>query len=207
NPFSVPVTVPRPGPQVWDAVFEPDEGATVDSIVENNVQKAVTFVDSEGRVLDVYDQDPGNLGDHLPELRTLEQSKINVEVAGADQIPKSLTELNGYDAIILFNQPAYAFSQKTQEELKQYVHETGGGLVMLGGPNSFGAGGWIGSPLEDALPVKLDPPQKRQMPRDALALIMHSIEMPDGQSYGRKTAQSAADALSRLDLLGIIEFT
>src|SRR5690606_11796014 len=66
NPFSVPVTVPRPGPQVWDAVFEPVEGATVDSIVENNVQKAVTFVASEGRVLVVYDQDPGNPGAHLP---------------------------------------------------------------------------------------------------------------------------------------------
>lgn len=206
NPFSVPVTVPRPGPQVWDAVFEPVEGATVDSIVENNVQKAVTFVASEGRVLVVYDQDPGNPGAHLPLLRALEESKINVEVVGADQIPKSLTELNGYDAIILFNQPAYAFSQKTQEELKQYVHETGGGLVMLGGPNSFGAGGWIGSPLEDALPVKLDPPQKRQMPRGALAIITHSIEMPDGVNFGKKTARAAVDALSRLDLIGLIEF-
>jgi hypothetical protein len=62
----------------------------------------------------------------------------------------------------------------------------GGGLVMVGGPESFGAGGWIGSPLEDALPVRLDPPQKRQMPRGALALVIHSVEMPEGVFYGQE---------------------
>ena len=41
-----------------------------------------------------------------------------------------------------------------------YVHDNGGGLVMVGGPDSFGAGGWIGSPLADALPVRLDPPSE-----------------------------------------------
>ena len=78
-------------------------------------------------------------------------------------------------------------------------------ITRLGGPNAFGAGGWIGSPLEDALPIKLDPPQKRQMPRGALVLNMHSVEMPDGVFYGKKVCESAVNSLSRLDLAGIIE--
>jgi uncharacterized membrane protein len=206
NVLAVPVTVPRAGPQNFRVLFEPiagPDGRKPDAILENNESLAVTFVTSEGRVLVVADsfQEAEALS------RVLEQSRIQADVITGEQLPSSLTALNAYDAIILLNQPAYAFSQQSQEELRQYVHDSGGGLLMVGGPNAFGAGGWIGSPLEDALPVKLDPPQKRQMPRGALALIMHSIEMPDGVSYGKKTAMAAAEALSRLDLLGIIEYT
>jgi hypothetical protein len=77
---------------------------------------------------------------------------------------------------------------------------------MIGGPESFGAGGWIGSPVEDALPVRLDPPQKRQMPRGALALVVHSVEIPQGVYYGKQVCNAAVDALSRLDLIGIVEY-
>ncbi|MFN0131766.1 MAG: glutamine amidotransferase, partial [Phycisphaerales bacterium] len=201
NVIPVPITVTRGGPQKFRAVFEADSGT--DTIAENNEALAVTFVSSQGKVLVITENSEGV--EAL--IKALTEAKIATEVIAADQAPKSLTELNGYDAIILANEPAFNFSQQQMEDLRQYVHETGGGLVMLGGPESFGAGGWIGSPLEDALPVKLDPPQKRQMPRGALVLVMHSIEMPDGVSYGKKTAQAAVDALSRLDLAGIIEFT
>lgn len=210
NTFMIPVTALRAGPQVFRAIFEPASGpggAPTDSIRENNEALSVTFVSSEGRVLVVFDpteEQPSHA--ILPLVQALNESKIAAEVVSADRMPKSLTELNGYDAIILANEPAYNFSQQTQEELRQYIHETGGGLVMLGGPESFGAGGWIGSPLEQALPVKLDPPQKRQMPRGALVVISHSIEMPNGVSWGKKTAAAAVDALSRLDMAGIVEY-
>jgi hypothetical protein len=87
------------------------------------------------------------------------------------------------------------------------VHDAGGGLVMVGGPESFGAGGWIGSPLADALPIRLDPPQKRQMPRGALALVVHSIEIPQGVFWGKEVCRAAVANLSRLDLVGIIEYS
>ncbi len=204
NTFSIPITVPKAGPQQFKAIFTASSG---DSIRENNEALAVTFVSSEGRVLVLFDPTEEQPSDVIePFIKAMTESKIATDVLPASQCPKSLTELNGYDAIVLANEAAYDFSQQTQEELKQYVHETGGGLIMLGGPNSFGAGGWIGSPLEDALPIKLDPPQKRQMPRGALVVISHSIEMPNGQSWGKKTAKAAVDALSRLDLAGIVEY-
>lgn len=205
NLFQVPITVPRAGPQVFKAVYEVLAGAdgkAPDVSPENNEAPAVTFVSSEGRTLIICEK----VDEVTPLVRALTEAKISAEVVSADQAPKSLTELNGYDAIILVNEPSYNFSQQGQEELRQYVHETGGGLIMIGGPDSFGAGGWIGSPLEDALPVKLDPPQKRQMPRGALVIISHSIEMPDGVNFGKKTATKAAEALSRLDLMGLVEF-
>src|SRR6185369_4274360 len=82
----------------------------------------------------------------------------------------------------------------------------GGGLVMLGGPQSFGAGGWINSDVAKVLPVKLDPPQTRQMRNGALALVMHSCEMAQGNYWGQKVAISAIQALSRLDYVGMIAY-
>jgi len=201
NHRQIPLTIVRAGPQEFQAVFEPDDPDD-DTIAENNTAMGVTFVSSEGRVL-LYADDPVAAA---PLERALTQAQIAAEVATAQTGPQSLTQLNAYDAIILLDQQAYSFSEAQQEQLRQYVHDSGGGLVMIGGPSSFGAGGWIGTRLEDALPLLLDPPQKRQMPRGALVLVMHSIEMPDGVHYGKKTAEAAINALTRLDMAGIVEY-
>jgi len=130
-----------------------------------------------------------------------------VEVRPSTNVHSSIIELQRYDAVILYDVPSYLFSQKQMEELASYVHDGGGGLVMVGGPNSFGAGGWIGTPIADVMPVLLDPPDKRQLPRGALALIMHSIEMPKGVYWGRQVAMAAANNLSRLDFIGVVEWS
>ena len=44
------------------------------------------------------------------------------------------------------------------------------------------------------------------MVRGALALVMHSCEMPQGNFWGQKVAQSAIEALSSLDYCGIVEY-
>lgn len=209
--LSVPVTPRRPGPQLYDAVFEPiaaldDRGepraTRGDSILENNRANAITFVASEGTVLIVSD----TAEESAPIEDVLAASEIATRRVSAIGLPSTLPELAAYEAIVLINQSAYDSTVQQQELLRQYVHDTGGGLVMIGGPDTFGAGGWIGSPLADALPIRLDPPQKRQMPRGALALIVHSVEIPQGVFYGKQVANAAVDALSRLDLVGIIEY-
>lgn len=206
NVKTVPVTLPEMGPQRFEAIFEPlpdDRGIVADTIPENNRALAVTFVSGEGRVL-VLAQSPDE-AEAL--LGVLEQANIDADLRSPSQAPDSLIELGGYDAVILVNTPAHAFSHGQQEDLRTYVHDLGGGLIKIGGPDAFGAGGWIGSPLADALPVRLDLPARRQMPRGALALLMHSCEMPQGNYWGQQTALAAVDALSRLDLAGVVEFS
>lgn len=205
NVLAVPVKALSTGPQRFEAVFEPEirnGQAVADSVLENNKGQSVTFVSGEGKVLVITE----DASEAKYFLEAMAAARIKTEVVSADQVPTTLTDLNAYDGIVLFNESAYGFTQKFQEDLRQYVHDTGGGLLMVGGPNAFGAGGWIGSPLEDALPVKLDPPQKRQMPRGALALVIHSVEAPDGTFLGKKVCESAVNSLSRLDLVGIIEY-
>lgn len=211
NVLSVAIAVTRPGARTYEAVFEPLTGLSAegdptgrlgDSINENNRGNAITFVGSEGTVLIVAD-DPNEA---VIFEDVLAQAKVATQRVSSSQFPTSLPELAAYEGVVLLNQSAYAYSEAQQELMRQYVKDTGGGLVMVGGPESFGAGGWIGSPLADALPIRLDPPQKRQMPRGALALIVHSVEIPRGVYYGKEISNAAVDALSRLDLIGIIEY-
>lgn len=202
------LTLPAPhrGAMKFEAVYMPDAGhggASIgDSVAENNRGAAVTFVGGEGRALVLTETS----NEAAAMLAVLEASKIKADVSTVASGPQTLTDFNAYDVVILANLSSDLFTQQQQEDLKRYVYDSGGGLLVLGGPNSFGAGGWIGSPLEDALPVRLDPPQKRQMPKGALVLVIHSVEMPDGVFYGKKTAEAAVNALSRLDLIGINEF-
>ena len=202
NALWVPISLPQAGPQTFRAVFEPDNGAS-DAIKENNESLAVTFVQSEGRVL-ILAPDPAEVE---PIQRALTEARIACEVRTPGQAPKSLVELQAFDGIIMVNTSADVISMQLQEELKAYVHDLGGGLMMVGGPESFGAGGWIGSPLAEALPIKLDPPQKRQMPRGALVLVMHSCEMPQGNYWAKETGLAAINNLSRLDLIGVVEYS
>ncbi|MGV6813425.1 MAG: VWA domain-containing protein [Phycisphaerales bacterium] len=211
NVLAVSVGVTRPGALTYEAVFEPltalsDSGDSIgtrgDSIPENNTGSAITFVDSEGTVLIVAE----TLEESIKFEQVLNKAEIKSTIINSSQFPASLAEIAPYQAIVLLNQSAYSYSEAQQEIMRQYVNDTGGGLVMIGGPDSFGAGGWIGSPLADALPIRLDPPQKRQMPRGALVLVIHSVEIPRGVYYGKQICNSAVDALSRLDLVGIVEF-
>lgn len=206
NVKMVPLVLAGAGPQEFEAIFEPlsdDPTRPGDAIRENNRALSVTFVSGRGRVL-LVTSEPRESG---PMLEALNAARIDAHAVGPEQFPGSLTELNGYDAVVLVNQSAYDFTLAQQTAMRQYVHDSGGGLVMVGGPDSFGAGGWIGSPIEEVLPVRLDPPQKRQMPRGALVLIVHSVEMPEGVFYGKQVSNAAIDALSRLDMAGIIEYT
>ncbi|MHC4143095.1 MAG: hypothetical protein ACYSUF_14945, partial [Planctomycetota bacterium] len=162
---------------------------------------AVTFAGAEGKILVI--DDGATQSQYL--VRALAESELSVEVAGTAALARGPVFL-AYDAVALANIPRYALTDDEDRTLHAYVHDLGGGLVMLGGPLSFGAGGWIDSETARVLPIKLDPPQSRQMPRGALALIMHSTEMPQGNYWGQKVAIAAIEALSRLDYVGIIDF-
>ncbi|HXN34346.1 MAG TPA: hypothetical protein VN894_20935, partial [Polyangiaceae bacterium] len=64
--------------------------------------------------------------------------------------------LRSFDAIVLQDFDAQPYGlEKYLENIRQYVRR-GGGLVMVGGENSFVAGGYSGTPLADVLPVELD---------------------------------------------------
>ncbi|MCP3904052.1 MAG: VWA domain-containing protein [Planctomycetes bacterium] len=195
------IALDESGPHEFEAVFIPDDPA-MDAIDRNNAAVGVTFVSGQGKVLVVDD----GITQSQYLVNALQSSGIAVDVRAPDALVGGLVFLSGYDAVVLVNIPRWAFDQEQDRMLHAYVHDLGGGLTMIGGPQSFGAGGWIESEVSRALPILLNPPDMRQMPAGALALVMHSCEMPQGNFWGQKVAQAAIEQLSRLDYVGIIEF-
>lgn len=70
--------------------------------------------------------------------------------------PKTPEELFEYDAMVLDDVEAAFFSESQKALVQQFVTSRGGGLLMLGGQESFAAGGYDRTPIGELLPVYLD---------------------------------------------------
>ncbi|MAI67281.1 MAG: hypothetical protein CMJ26_05340 [Phycisphaerae bacterium] len=196
--FDIPIQTS--GPQMFEAMWVPVSNS--DTITANNTGLGVSFVSQGGLVLLVTQNQSAS--SHLQAL--LESAGIQIEVRNPQEVPRDSIGFSAFDAVVLADIPRWSLDDLQEQNLFTFVHDVGGGLLMTGGPNAFGAGGWIGSKLEQAMPLKCEPPQTRQLPRGALALIMHSCEMPEGNYWGQKMAMAAVDSLSELDYVGIIEY-
>lgn len=92
-------------------------------------------------------------------LRTGENKLYRQGVSGegelADGFPKTEEELFTYDGLMLGSVEASFFSIEQLRAIEAFVSRRGGGLLALGGSYAFGAGGYAGTPVADALPVTI----------------------------------------------------
>ncbi len=148
NRYAVPVTDPQPGFHRYRAQVDSD----VDNRLQNNIGSAFTVVHGPPSVLLVEGQ-PGE-GENLS--AALKAAKMEVITTTPEGLPSTLPELARYDTIILANVPASALPTGAMDALPVYVRDLGKGLLMTGGENAFGAGGYLRTPLETAMPVYMD---------------------------------------------------
>jgi uncharacterized membrane protein len=73
-----------------------------------------------------------------------------------DGFPKTAEELYGFDAVVLDDVEAGFFSRDQLTLLQNFVSRRGGGLLMLGGPDSFATGRYARTPVGNLLPVYVD---------------------------------------------------
>lgn len=73
-----------------------------------------------------------------------------------DGFPKSKAQLFTYDGLIIDDLAADFFTHDQQQLLEDFVAVRGGGLLMLGGLESFDHGGWERTPLRHVLPVTFE---------------------------------------------------
>ncbi|MEK8022681.1 MAG: VWA domain-containing protein [Candidatus Hydrogenedentota bacterium] len=183
--------------------------ADTDALVSNNTQDAYVHVTGPPSVLLVA----SSAADAAPLAATLARSDFIVKTIAPDAMPLSLADLRPYDNVILANVEAFSLGGRVMTNLKNYVTEGGAGLAMLGGPQSFGAGGYYRTPIEEALPVTMDIRSKQSMPVSALVLLIDKsgsmgMEM-EGISkidLAKKAAALSAELLSPIDQIGVICF-
>jgi uncharacterized membrane protein len=93
------------------------------------------------------------------------------QVDGVRGFPTTIAELSAFDAIVLSDVPAHAFTEKQLEWLEQWIGQRGGGLCMVGGEQSFASGGWTDTPLDAMLPVEMLPGAADFVPGDQVRLV------------------------------------
>jgi hypothetical protein len=77
---------------------------------------------------------------------------------------------------------------------------------MIGGPDSFGAGGWTGTELEKAMPVDFQIKSTKVVPVGALVLMMHAGEMPQANYWQKRIAFESIKLLGDRDYCGLIQW-
>ena len=72
--------------------------------------------------------------------------------------PTEASELFGYNAVVIDDLESAFFTVRQQRLLHEFVSERGGGLLMLGGQESFRQGDYSRTPIGNLLPVYLTRP-------------------------------------------------
>jgi Ca-activated chloride channel family protein len=112
-----------------------------DTLLDNNSDFALVSAAGKPRVL-LVESEPDQ-AKHL--TWALEEQNIQVDVRPPRGVPESLAELQNYDLVVLSNVPATSLSLHQMDVVRTYVQDLGGGLLMLGGDQSFGLGGYYKS--------------------------------------------------------------
>ena len=181
------------------AVVDP----TVDTYAENNVGEALVQVVGPARVLLVEDT-PGAAASLDSALRST--GLVTTTVATA-QMPRSSAGMAAYSSVVLVNVPASSIGLDEMGLLQAVTRDLGLGLVVVGGSDSYGPGGYAGTSLETALPVQMLLPQNTQKPPVAVMLVLESSEGQQGDQIIRGAAESVVDQLTPRDSVGVTNGT
>jgi uncharacterized membrane protein len=203
NRYSLPLYLREPGYYEYVATIDPPKGE--DGWAENNVAVGDIYLRGEGKVLVVTDA-RGDARDWEPLVAALKASERQVQVRMAYEFPRDTLSLLPYDLILFPNVPADAFDAVQLQSLRDAVYHQGTGFVMLGGPNSYGPGGYHRSAVEEVLPVTMDTTQKKVLPKGALAIILHTCEFAEGNTWAKRIAKEAVRVLGAQDEVGLLDF-
>jgi Ca-activated chloride channel homolog len=203
NRYSLPLYLREPGYYEYVATINTAKGE--DGWTENNVAVGDLFLRGEGKVLVAIDPQ-GDARDWEPLVAALKASERIVQVRMSHEFPRDALSLLPYDLVIFPNVPADAFDTMQLQSLRDAVYHQATGFVMLGGQHSYGPGGYHRSAVEEALPVTMDTTQKKVLPKGALAIILHTCEFAEGNTWAKRIAKEAIRVLGSQDEVGLIDF-
>lgn len=204
NRFSVPITLRSAGYYEYTATIEVPK--TQDSLAQNNTVLNYIFVDGEGKVLLVTDS-VGDKRDWERLEKAVREGERAVDVISGSDMPRDAASLMPYDTIIFCNVPHDEFDAQQLQSVRDAVYNLGAGFLMVGGPNSFGPGGYHRTVIEDILPVSMDITQKKVLPKGALAIILHTCEFAEGNTWGKRITKQAIKVLGAQDEVGVLAYT
>src|SRR5207302_10799161 len=147
----------------------------------------------------------GSPGEGANIERALAAAGMKVDVRPAAQAPTDAAVIGGYDSIVVVDASAEIFPPTAMAGIADAVKSLGKGLVAIGGPNAYGPGGWQNTPLEEALPVRMDLPNRKEKPKVAVVLVMETMEDPRADQVVLGAAEAVIDKLGPDDQVGVTD--
>ena len=141
-----------------------------------------------------------------PVIEALSEQGFTVEtISNPFQLEVGL--LSGTRALIINNVPAFEIPADFLSALNFFVNEQGGGLLMAGGKQSFGSGGYFESSIDPLLPVSMELKNEHRKLAVAMAIVMDrsgSMGMTVDQAGKLLTKMQLANtgAAKAIELLG-----
>ena len=214
NNFVVRLTAAAPGFARYRVQLSPP--AAADTFPQNNELAAFTEITGQPRVLIVAADPSVGAGlrpaptandepafDEAAQLAAaLAASGLTVERVAPAALPPTPGDLADYAGVMLVNVNARDLSPRQMAALQSYVRDLGGGLTAVGGPDSFGMGGYFDTPLEEALPVNMQIEDEERFPSVSLVLVIDRSGSMSAEEGGVTKIQLAAEgAVRALQLL------
>ncbi|MFM1650616.1 VWA domain-containing protein [Brevibacillus sp. B_LB10_24] len=180
-----------------------------DTVLANNQAYAFTQVAGAARVLLIE----GHPGAAKNLASALEAGGMRVDVKEPALLPQELDGYKAYASIVLADVAATQVKEPDMVRLRTAVSDLGIGLVMTGGADSFGLGGWFKTPIEEALPVYMDLRGKEKLPSLGLVLVIDKSGSMDAGMGGYNKMELAKEAairstemLNEKDQIGVVAF-
>jgi uncharacterized membrane protein len=116
-------------------------------------------------------------------------------------------DLDRYDLVVLADVPRAMLPDAAIAALESFVRG-GGGLLVAGGTQSFGPGGYLGTRLATILPLRLDVPDRQEEASLALALVIDRSGSMSGEKLDltKQAARATAEALPPSDQIAVVVF-
>jgi uncharacterized membrane protein len=175
-----------------------------DTYYQNNELAAFTEIIGPPRVLLVAnDGSVADDGTPMPDesaqlLLALQSTGLSVDRTTPDRMAATLARLSNYASIVLVNVNAKNLSPRKMETLQTYVRDLGGGLVAVGGPQSYGMGGYFLTPLEETLPVNMQIKDQERFPSVSIVIVIDRSGSMGMQEGGVTKIQLAAEGAVRV---------
>ena len=205
NVYSLVEQADAPGAQEYEAIVNSD----ADSEPENNRYQAFVQVSGAPRVLHVVN-DP-EAGRYVS--AALKAQGLAVDETSASALPSNVHELVDYDLVILDNVSGFDLSLAKMALLEYYVRDAGGGVVMIGGDRSYGAGGYHGTPVEQLLPVTIDVKTEARIPSLSVVFVLDrsgsmgsKAQDEEKLAIAKRAVLASIDLLNPLDRVGVLAF-
>ncbi|NQU39786.1 MAG: VWA domain-containing protein [Lentisphaerae bacterium] len=194
------------GPGFYEYAARIQVAADEDGWQENNLAVNHLYLKGEGRVLVVTGGSDG--GEHTRWLcEAMRASGLLLEEKDAFELPLDALSYLPYDSIVFVNVAADELDAARMQAIHDAVVVQGSGFLMVGGQNSFGAGGYNRSLIEKILPVSMDIKKRKALPKGALAIILHTCEFAEGNTWGKRIAKEAMRVLGAQDEVGVLVYS